>query len=261
MARTMPWASSASEWRKARSSARVPAESGGGEESDQVSIANLLQPLSGRVSGASWAMLNGYDPRVGSLGEGRAADIGWGSAAVGGSSGGSTATSSNQQAPFRSPSPAFSRNVLVTQQVGLFPIQTEPHLAVDPNDPEHLVLGVIDYNFPSMSTYVSFDGGETWQGPNQVRYFRNDFFAAGDPVLTIDSAGTVYMTSISLGFQDFRLGQISSAGEVSSMVVSRSYDGGLTWTDPVSAARSTVPSVMSRSQRVMACSAESMLDG
>jgi hypothetical protein len=220
-------------------SARAESQSG---ESDQISISQLLQPLSGRVSAASWAMMNGYDPRVGSLGEGRAADIGWGQAAVGGTSGGATA-SSNQQAPFRSPSPAFSRNLLVTQQLGLFPIQTEPQLAVDPSDPEHLVLGVIDYNFPSMSTYVSFDGGENWQGPNQVRYFRNDFQAAGDPVLTIDDVGTVYMTSISMGFQDFRLGQISSAGEVSSMVISRSYDGGITWTDPVSTARSTITTV------------------
>jgi hypothetical protein len=94
-----------------------------------------------------------------------------------------------------------------------------------------------------MSTYVSFDGGENWQGPNQVRYFRNDFQAAGDPVLTIDDVGTVYLTSISMGFQEFRLGQISSAGEVSSMVISRSYDGGITWTDPVSAARSTITTV------------------
>jgi len=155
------------------------AESEGGN-ADSVSINQLLQPLSGRVSAASWAMMNGYDPRVGSIGEGRAANIGWGAAAAGGGASGGT-SSSNQQAPFRSPSPAFSRNLLVTQQLGLFPIQTEPHLAVDPNDPEHLVLGVIDYNFPSMSTYVSFDGGENWQGPNQVRYFRNDFQAAGDP--------------------------------------------------------------------------------
>ena len=61
--------------------------------------------------------------------------------------------------PFRSAAPAFSRNQIVTQQVGLFPLQTEPHIAVNPLDPEHLVLGVIDYNFPSMATYVSFDWG------------------------------------------------------------------------------------------------------
>ncbi|MGI8477360.1 MAG: sialidase family protein, partial [Thermomicrobiales bacterium] len=50
----------------------------------------------------------------------------------------------------------------------------------------------------------------------------------------------VYMSSISLGQQEFRLGSLVSATEVSSMVVSKSADGGLTWTDAVSAARSTV---------------------
>ena len=39
---------------------------------------------------------------------------------------------------------------MVTQQVGLFPIQTEPHIVVNPEDPQHLVLGVIDYNFPAV---------------------------------------------------------------------------------------------------------------
>ena len=225
-------------------SAQAESESG---DADQVSITQLLQPLSGRVSAASWAMMNGYDPRVGSISEGRAADIGWGAATVGGSGGGA-ASSSNQQAPFRSPSPAFSRNLLVTQQLGLFPIQTEPHLTVNPSDPEHLVLGVIDYNFPSMSTYVSFDGGENWQGPNQVPVLPERFPGCWRSRLTIDNNGTVYMTSISMGFQEFRLGQISSAGEVSSMVISRSYDGGITWTDPVSAARSTVTTVSNTEQ-------------
>jgi hypothetical protein len=189
-------------------------------------------------------MVAGLDPRVTLKNAARSRQVGWDlTQSAFATSGGSAAGGSGgvfQQVPFRNPSPAFSRNIMVTQQVGLFPIQTEPHIVVNPNDPQHLVLGVIDYNFPSMSTYVSFDGGENWDGPNQVRYFRNDFTAAGDPVLTFDNNGVVYITSISLGVQDFRIGNISSNGEVSSMVVSRSYDGGMTWLDPVSAARSTI---------------------
>ena len=50
-------------------------------------------------------------------------------------------------------------------------------------EPEHLVLGVIDYAFPSMSAYVSFDGGERWEGPNQVPYLLKDLGAGGDPVM------------------------------------------------------------------------------
>jgi hypothetical protein len=204
----------------------------------------LTQPIQNRLSSGAWAMVAGLDPRVTLKNAARSRQVGWDlTQSAFATSGGSAAGGSGgvfQQVPFRNPSPAFSRNIVVTQQVGLFPIQTEPHIVVNPNDPQHLVLGVIDYNFPSMSTYVSFDGGENWDGPNQVRYFRNDFTAAGDPVLTFDNNGVVYITSISLGVQDFRIGNISSNGEVSSMVVSRSYDGGMTWLDPVSAARSTI---------------------
>jgi len=202
----------------------------------------LTHPISNRLSSGAWAMVSGLDPRVTLKNANRSRTTGWNLSESAFAPAGGNAGSSGvfQQVPFRNPSPAFSRNTIVTQQVGLFPIQTEPHIVVDPTDPQHLVLGVIDYNFPAMSTYVSFDGGETWDGPNQVRYFRNDFTAAGDPVLTFDNNGVVYITSISLGAQEFRLGNISSNGEVSSMVVSRSYDGGLTWLDPVSAARSTI---------------------
>jgi hypothetical protein len=142
----------------------------------------------------------------------------------------------NQQVPFRNPAPAFSRNIIVTRAVGNYPYNTEPHIAVDPTDPEHLVLGTIDFNLNNIAAYVSFDGGETWDGPNQVRYFREDFTAAGDPVLAFDRDGTVYMTSISLGFEEFRIGTVISASEVSSMVVSKSTDGGLTWSAPATTA-------------------------
>ena len=203
---------------------------------------SLVGPLGNMLSASSWTMVSGMDPRVVTRNASRSVAMGWSLGATGlaSSSGGWDMSTATQQVPFRNPSPAFSRNLLVTRQVGLFPIQTEPHIEVNPNDPLHLVLGVIDYNFPSMSTYVSFDGGETWDGPNQVRFFRNDYTAAGDPVLTFDRDGTVYLTSISLGFKEFDLGNIGSGSEVSSMVVARSYDGGLTWGDPVSAARSSI---------------------
>jgi hypothetical protein len=144
----------------------------------------LTQPIQNRLSSGAWAMVAGLDPRVTLKNAARSRQVGWDlTQSAFATSGGSAAGGSGgvfQQVPFRNPSPAFSRNIMVTQQVGLFPIQTEPHIVVNPNDPQHLVLGVIDYNFPSMSTYVSFDGGENWDGPNQVRYFRNDFTAAGD---------------------------------------------------------------------------------
>lgn len=202
-----------------------------------------LSPIERSLSSPIWAVAQGYDPRAQQISI-EPSGFDWtGPGLAASSGGGNGATGAYQQVPFRNPAPAFSRNLIVTRQVGLFPIQTEPHIAVDPTDPDHIVLGTIDYNFPSMSTYTSFDGGETWDGPNQVRYFREDFFAAGDPVVSFDRDGTVYITSISLGFEEFRIGSLLSAAEVSSMVVSKSTDGGLTWSDPVSAARSVISSV------------------
>ena len=200
----------------------------------------LLEPVEKMLSASSWVMATGQDPRLMDIPTGGGArGVDWTAYGVvpGGSRSGSALA---PQVPFRSAAPAFSRNQLVTRQLGLFPLSTEPHIAVNPLDPEHLVLGVIDYNFPSMSSYVSFDGGETWEGPNQLRYFPEDFSAAGDPVVAFDRDGNVYMASISLGFEEFRLGSLVSATEISSIVVSRSEDDGLTWGEAVSTARSTI---------------------
>jgi len=194
------------------------------EEGIPVGDFRLLQPIQRSLGGSSWLMSQGFDPRL-QVAAGRASNGSfdpWGGMAAPASAGRGGGIAFAPPVPFRSAAPAFSRNQIVTRQVGLFPIQTEPHIAVDPFDPEHLVLGTIDYNFPSMSSYVSFDGGETWDGPNQVRYFQEDFSAAGDPVVAFDSDGNVYMVSISLGFEEFRLGTLVSFTEVSSMIISKS---------------------------------------
>ncbi|MGH2530784.1 MAG: sialidase family protein [Thermomicrobiales bacterium] len=203
-----------------------------------------LDPIMGSLSASSWLAAQGLDPRFFASGPQRnpVTGLDWAMAAAGGGqrTGGSGL---NQQVPFRNPAPAFSRNLIITRQVGLFPLQTEPHIAVNPLDPEHLVMGTIDYNFPAISTYTSFDGGETWEGPHQVRYFREDFAGAGDPVVVFDSLGNVYATMISVGFEEFTIGNLTSAAQVSSMVVAKSLDGGITWEEPVSAARSTTSSL------------------
>ncbi len=149
--------------------------------------------------------------------------------------------SANQQVPFRNPAPAFSRNLLITRNYGYSPFQTEPTIAVDPTDPDHIVVGVIDYNMGStMSVYVSWDAGETWDGPKQIVYFRDDISGAGDPVVAFDREGTVFITMISIGVREFILGTISSQVGVMNMAVATSYDGGLTWTEPQLAASGSV---------------------
>jgi hypothetical protein len=220
------------------------AEEGG--EAIPVGDFRLLDPVEDMLSASSWVMATGQDPRLMDIPTGsRARGVDWTGYGVVPGGTGNRPASYQPQVPFRSAAPAFSRNQIVSRQIGLFPLNTEPHLAVNPLDPEHLVLGVIDYNFPAMSTYVSFDGGETWEGPNQLRYFQEDFGAAGDPVLAFDRDGNVYMVSISLGFEEFQLGTLVSSTEISSIVISRSEDDGLSWSDAVSTARSTVETTSS----------------
>ena len=221
-----------------------PVEAVSAEEEDgpiAFGDSRLLDPIERSLGASSWMAASGNDPRLWIIPEGGAGrtEVDWGSYGVGAAAP-RPGVAFAPQVPFRSAAPAFSRNQIVTRQLGLFPLQTEPHISVNPNDPEHLVMGTIDYNFPSMSTYTSFDGGETWDGPNQIRYFADDLAAAGDPVVAFDRDDNVYMTFISLGIEEYRLGALVSATEVSSIAVARSTDDGLTWEDPVSTSRSTI---------------------
>ena len=144
--------------------------------------------------------------------------------------------------PFRSPAPAFSRGILVTRDLGGAPFQTEPSLAVDPNDPDHLILGVIDYNFPSLVNYVSQDGGASWEGPFSVPYPADDLASAGDPVVAIGRDGTAHYASISLDVEEFSIGPTLLVALVSGIGVSSSEDGGFTWSRTTRSARSTLVS-------------------
>src|SRR5690606_33600312 len=105
----------------------------------------FLSPIREQLGGSAWLVASGLDPRfTGKLPEGK--PIGEEALALAGAGGGrSTGPTSFQQVPFRNPAPAFSRNLIISPAVGLTPISTEPHIAVNPIDPEHLVVGVIDY--------------------------------------------------------------------------------------------------------------------
>ncbi|MGD8684091.1 MAG: sialidase family protein [Chloroflexota bacterium] len=198
--------------------------------------ADLLGPAAQVLSGQAWLRSEGIDPGQG----GMPAYDPWTGTDFGAASPRTQAAGAGAPVPFREPGPAFSRNILVTRDFGTSPFQTEPHIEANPDDPEHLVLGVIDYAFPSMSTYVSFDGGERWEGPNQVPYLLQDFGAGGDPIVTFDSESNVYLAYISIGVDEFNLGPIEVAAQVSSIAVAKSEDDGFTWPVQISAARSGV---------------------
>ncbi len=200
---------------------------------------DLLGPASGVLSGQAWLMAaGGGDPTAAAVADGdRALGLDLGTE---GTPNRTQAAGAGAPVPFRDPGPAFSRNILVTRDFGQAPFQTEPHIEANPQDPEHLVLGVIDYAFPSMSAYVSFDGGERWEGPNQVPYLLKDLGAGGDPVIAFDRDNNVYMNYISIGIDEFNLGPIEIAAQVSSIAVAKSEDDGFTWPIQISSARSGV---------------------
>jgi len=125
---------------------------------------DLLAPIESRLSGRVWLMTQGLEPaKIDGPGEGGLTGVNW-SQLEGGLGMPGTSSAILQSAgvgalvPYRDPAPAFSTNHLVTRDFSSRPYQTEPNIAIDPSDPEHIVLGTIDYNFPSMSSYVARPG-------------------------------------------------------------------------------------------------------
>ena len=98
--------------------------------------ANISVPMNyfrDMLSGRSWLITSGLDP-VFSTGLGNIKD------APPGSGGGSISTQAGgggaALVPFRDPSAKFSRNILIPDDFSQFTFQTEPSIAVDPNDPD-----------------------------------------------------------------------------------------------------------------------------
>lgn len=206
---------------------------------------NLMEPIQDLISGPGWLMARGIDVRPSNeLPEwnavtGRALD-GLSSPAAAPLNSPLTQGAPGVLVPYRDPAPAFSRTLLVTRDYSDRRLQTEPDIDVNPLDPDHLVLGVIDYNFPANSVYVSIDGGANWDGPIQTKYVRDDLGAGGDPVVKFDSQGNVYIASISIGAEEYGIGGASGEALVSSIAVAASTDGGYTWGEPIATAKSGV---------------------
>ncbi|GIK86245.1 MAG: hypothetical protein BroJett026_17260 [Betaproteobacteria bacterium] len=116
--------------------------------------------------------------------------------------------------------------------------EVEPHLAINPRDPRNLI-GVWQQDRWSngaargLMTGASFDGGRTWER-RSVPFTRcsggtagngGDFDRASDPWVTFGPDGTAWQSALSV------TGTTFVAGSRSAITVSRSADGGRTWSD------------------------------
>ena len=142
----------------------------------------------------------------------------------------------------------FAAGCAPSDQAGtnLAGFEAEPYLAVDPANSEHLI-GVWQQDRWSngaangLVTAASWDGGRTWKkslapftlcsgGDAQNA---GDYYRASDPWVVFAPDGTAYESG--LAFTN------SSTAAISAIVVSRSTDGGLTWSDPIALIRDTQP--------------------
>ena len=127
----------------------------------------------------------------------------------------------------------------------------EPWVAVDPNDPLHLVAAWQQDRWSNggssgLLAGVSLDGGRTWQqntaafsacsGGNS-RYVR-----ASDPWVTFSPDGTVYFIGLAL--------EASNSGD--AMLVVRSTDGGFHWGDPVTLMQNHSPDILDDKESITA---------
>jgi hypothetical protein len=107
--------------------------------------------------------------------------------------------------------------------------QNETSIAINPTNPKNVIASANDYELGVDSTiglYVSFDGGKTFPFSRHTRDIITPdriMYAGGDPVVTFDRNGVAYVAFISFGRANFD----------SYIAVSRSEDGGITWSVPL----------------------------
>ncbi len=186
-----------------------------GSEPLSVSDFAAYQPIASYLSNASWLLVTGQDPRLPDA------------------TSSTPGTRNGFPLPVlpRSPSPLFSRNVLVARGIGPIGVTSDPRIVADPLDPEHLVLAAVDYNLPAIAVYVTLDGGETWDGPRQVRFFAQDLLAGGASDLAFDRHGNLFLVSTSIGLDDVQVGSTVVSVATPNLVISKSEDGGFSWSD------------------------------
>jgi hypothetical protein len=97
----------------------------------------------------------------------------------------------------------------------------EPFVAINPNNPNHMVVGANSWQAGDghfeVYAYVTFNGGRTWTASQPYINRNASRLNAADPTVAFGSKGEVYFAFVALS---------PAQGAVA---VSRSVDGGLTW--------------------------------
>lgn len=140
--------------------------------------------------------------------------------------------------------------------------EVEPYVASNPANPSHLVASFQqdrwnDGGSNGLTNVVSFDGGATWQlASSQPRFSSCEgatsgspgfFDRATDPWVSFSSDGKI-VYSISDSFN----ANGPAFGGASSIIISRSTDGGVTWQTPVTARYDASTTVLNDKESVTA---------
>jgi len=127
----------------------------------------------------------------------------------------------------------------VNQDYSCFP-QDETSIDVNPVHPQNIVGGANDYRlgWGTSGFYASTDGGQHWYDgiiPFPSLPSGDNLDGGGDPAIVFDRAGVVYYADINFNRTD----------DTSGVWVSRSTNGGFTWTRPCVGLQPTPPATES----------------
>ncbi|GBF09181.1 hypothetical protein apy_09060 [Aeropyrum pernix] len=131
--------------------------------------------------------------------------------------------------PYDSFTVSFTRNHKVSVESGVFGYEHEPSIAVDPGNPDNVVVASHHEGLAGLpnaiGVYYSMDGGATWAGPLVMPLAQEGDIYHSDPALASTGDGVFYLAYMSIGPRETPGGYYLSA----SIVVAKSVDGGATW--------------------------------